>query len=157
MPPRSPGFIISPRMQRTLAPEQLKLRDLVQAGDSARAGEIMRAAPAGGAVNTRRLWANTTDEQGFTLLMEAVALSEVENSAVVIKVLLEHGANVRASDEDGYTALHWAAACDNQVAVPVLVEAGAEINLRCTDVGETPLHRAARVGHVDAIEALQAC
>ena len=81
----------------------------------------------------------------------------LEDSAKTMRVLLEHGANATVADEDGYTALHWAAACDNEVAVAVLVkEAHVDINSRCSDKfgKETALHRGARMGNVDAVQAL---
>ena len=80
VPPRSPQFILSPKLQGSLAPEQLQLREFVQAGDAAGVDAILKSATAGGSAfehNKRKLWANTVDEQGFTLLMEAVALEDV--------------------------------------------------------------------------------
>eukprot|EP01047_Picozoa_sp_COSAG01_P102479 COSAG01_NODE_32062_length_587_cov_0.625000_1_plen_153_part_01 len=68
------------------------------------------AAPSDG---KRKLWANTVDEQGFTLLMEAVAVKDLDRAAATCAVLLQHRANTTAADEDGYTPLHWAAACGN--------------------------------------------
>ena len=151
--PRSPAFIMSPKLQGSLAPEQLKLRDRVQEGDAAGAQALLTAAP----VAAKKEWANTVDEQGFTLLMEAVALEKLEDSAKTMRVLLEHGANAVVADEDGYTALHWVAACDNEVAVGILVaEAHVDINSRCSARfgTETALHRGARMGNVDAVQAL---
>ena len=151
--PRSPGFIMSPKLQGSLAPEQLSLRNRVQQGDAPGAEALLEAAPA----VAKKVWANTADEQGFTLLMEAVALEKLEDSATTMRVLLKYGANASAADEDGYTALHWAAACDNEVAVSILVgEAHVDINSRCSARfgTETPLHRGARMGNVDAVQAL---
>ena len=151
--PRSPAFIMSPRLQGSLAPEQLKLRDRVQEGDAVGALAVLAAAPSA----AKKEWANTVDEQGFTLLMEAVALETLDDSAKTMRVLLEHGANAAVADEDGYTALHWAAACDNEVAVAVLVkEARVDINSRCSAKfgTETALHRGARMGNVDAVQGL---
>ena len=68
--PRSPAFIMSPKLQGSLHAEQLTLRDRVQEGDAAGAQAVLAAAPAA----AKKEWANTVDEQGFTLLMEAVAL-----------------------------------------------------------------------------------
>lgn len=151
--PRSPAFIMSPKLQGSLAPEQLNLRNRVQQGDAPGAQALLEAAPS----PAKKVWANTVDEQGFTLLMEAVALEKLEDSAKTMRVLLKHGANASAADEDGYSALHWAAACDNEVAVSILVaEAHVDINSRCSARfgTETPLHRGARMGNVDSVQAL---
>lgn len=151
--PRSPAFIMSPKLQGTLAAEQLNLRDRVQEGDAPGAQALLQAAPTA----AKKEWANTVDEQGFTLLMEAVALEKLEDSAKTMRVLLNYGANASVADEDGYTALHWAAACDNEVAVSILVaEAQVNINSRCAARfgTETALHRGARMGNVDAVQAL---
>lgn len=56
------------------------------------------------------------------------------------RILLQHGADVNASDEDGYSGLHWAAACDASDVIAMLVKAGAICDVKCVD-GETPLHR----------------
>jgi hypothetical protein len=144
---------MSPKLQGSLAPEQLSLRDRVQEGDAPGAQVLLEAAPPA----AKKEWANTVDEQGFTLLMEAVALEKLEDSAKTMRVLLKHGANASVADEDGYTALHWAAACDNEVAVAILVaEARVDINCRCSARfgTETALHRGARMGNVDAVQAL---
>jgi acetoin utilization deacetylase AcuC-like enzyme len=144
---------MSPKLQGSLAPEQLNLRDRVQEGDAPGAQVLLEAAPAA----AKKEWANTVDEQGFTLLMEAVALENLENSAETMRVLLHNGANASVADEDGYTALHWAAACDNEVAVSILVaEARVDVDCRCSARfgTETALHRGARMGNVDAVQAL---
>eukprot|EP00965_Chrysotila_dentata_P121864 4028123-Pleurochrysis_carterae.AAC.1 len=57
------------------------------------------------------------------------------------------------ADNDGYTALHWAAACGHTDVVDALISAGADGS--ATDAkGETPLHRAARLGRTEAVKRL---
>ena len=150
--PRSPAFVMSPKLAGMLAPEQIQLRKAVEAGDAAGAQAILERVTH---ESRRREWANTADEHGFTLLMEGVALEKLPESAAVCRVLLSHGADASASDEDDYTALHWAAACDNEVAVALLVsEAKMAVDCRCGQ-DETALHRAARMGNVDATQVRQ--
>ena len=53
----------------------------------------------------------------------------------------------------GYTPLHLAAARNNKNIIPILLEAGADIN--CTNQrGDTPLHRAAAWGNKNIIPIL---
>ena len=48
----------------------------------------------------------------------------------IIKLLVEHGANVHARNAAGETALHIAARCGRKLAVRALVESGANVNVR---------------------------
>jgi hypothetical protein len=148
---KSPGFLLSPKLTHELEPQQLQLRDAVQGADAKAVAQIFATA----AVPTdSKLWAGTMDEQGFTLLMEAVVLEKKATRRLEIcTLLLEKGANASAIDEDGYSALHWAAACDGAVLVPLLVKAGAACDVKCSE-GESPLHRAARMGHAATIKEL---
>ncbi|KDQ13923.1 hypothetical protein BOTBODRAFT_80956, partial [Botryobasidium botryosum FD-172 SS1] len=62
-----------------------------------------------------------------------------------VQLLLASGADSRARDIDGWTALHYAVEsgdCSAEVIL-ALLEAGADINARNLD-GQTPLHRASR-------------
>ncbi len=61
----------------------------------------------------------------------------------ILRALIEHGADVKAGDIDGDTALHVASEHDEVEAVAVLVEAGADIEARGLE-RRTPLHAAAR-------------
>jgi ankyrin repeat protein len=100
---------------------------------------------------------------GRTALMDALAWSAVEWAGTVvfggklpsppppgsklscietIKILLEHGADVRLSDSVGLTALHYAARTDyGQEASQLLLSRGANINA-IDDQGRTPLDHA---------------
>lgn len=66
---------------------------------------------------------------------------------------LERGADIKASNTNGETALHSAAAHSQVEAVRVLLDSGANINTK-TILGWTPLHSAARFGSSDAVMAL---
>lgn len=66
---------------------------------------------------------------GTTALMQSVAplvLNE-EQSARCVDVLLAHGADLEARDEEGRTALHWAVWRGNNPAITLLLKAGADI------------------------------
>jgi len=78
----------------------------------------------------------------------------------VARVLLDAGADIRATDFSGYTPLH--RACDNGHldVVRVLLEAGADGHAADNDTDNdekedsTPLHRACDNGHLDVVRVL---
>jgi len=85
---------------------------------------------------------------GLTPLMYAVMTA----SEAVMRVLVEAGANVNASNPDGVTALHIASFDAGKTRL--LIEAGANVNA-ATKSGETPLLVAsARSGNVQAVTLL---
>jgi hypothetical protein len=71
----------------------------------------------------------------------------------VMKVLVEHGANVNARNADGDTPVHWAAHCGHVGAIKELVALGVDINTPNNE-GRTPAHMAAQEGHVNTIKVL---
>eukprot|EP00850_Spirogloea_muscicola_P014806 SM000108S14250 [mRNA] locus=s108:427735:429554:- [translate_table: standard] len=75
------------------------------------------------------------------------------------QTLLAAGASPHATDEDGSTPLHDAAASGCSVAVGMLLSAVAseqqQALLKAADAdGDTPLHNAARGGHTDVVTQL---
>lgn len=58
----------------------------------------------------------------------------------VLKLLLEHGTNASATDENGFTPLHWAAWNNDEGMIEALIKAGADVNARDVD-GYTPRDR----------------
>jgi len=67
--------------------------------------------------------------------MRVAGLGELE----WVELLLAHGAEAKVRNEDGWTALHNAAAKGHTEIVRVLLSAGAQVNVtRATD-GATPL------------------
>lgn len=56
--------------------------------------------------------------------------------------LLKAGADIRATDKNGVTALHHAVRFRSPAAVKTLIEHGANVNQVCRRSGSTPLHRA---------------
>lgn len=71
------------------------------------------------------------------------------NTPEAVKMLLGAGADVKATDGEGDTPLHFAD-CRN---IPLLLEAGADVEARDA-LGKTPLHTAAERDDGDAIELL---
>lgn len=71
-----------------------------------------------------------------------------------LQILAEYGADVRARDDVGRTALHWAAEKGQVEVVFALAELGALVNA-ADDTGSSPLHLAARKGQVEVLLVLQ--
>lgn len=75
----------------------------------------------------------------------------------VLAALIRHGADVNARGLNDWTALHFAAAADDPVAVVMLLDAGADPNARTRiDDFETPVD-VARNGSPNALAALADC
>jgi ankyrin repeat protein len=67
--------------------------------------------------------------------------------------LLAAGADARARDVDGTTALHWAAHYGNAELVDRLIRAGAEVNVT-NDYGSSPMMEAATIGDTEVLRLL---
>ena len=77
-----------------------------------------------------------------------------QGRATVLTALLQHGADVNFQDENGYTALFWAA-CQNQVAIiHQLLEAGADACIQ-DQWGNTALNLAAQRGRSEVVKLLE--
>ena len=79
---------------------------------------------------------DSVDRDGRTLLMTAVT----ERKNEIVKLIVELGGDVNAADHQGFSALHFAAFCDNEVAAEILLDAGANISSKDTQ-GNTPIWR----------------
>ena len=89
----------------------------------------------------------------------AAARSDLLSGAVVkgqtdlVKVLLEHGAEVNARSSQGATPLDDAALKGRVEVARLLLQHGADVKAR-NSYGGTPLHDAALGGHADVVELL---
>nr|XP_022338838.1 protein phosphatase 1 regulatory subunit 16A-like isoform X2 [Crassostrea virginica] len=81
--------------------------------------------------------------KGNIMLLEAAARNDLED----VKRLLSAGVNPDVTNEDGLTALHQCCIDDNEEMLKLLLEFGASVNARDTELW-TPLHAAATCGHV---------
>ncbi|XP_059489715.1 uncharacterized protein LOC132204878 [Neocloeon triangulifer] len=84
----------------------------------------------------------------------ALTISTVANNHKLMKILLQHpGVEVDATDPDGMTSLHYAAACGLYDAITILLKNNAEINLQ-DNFGRTALHRVLVSGNLECIKLL---
>jgi len=105
------------------------------------------------AAGTRDLEARKWDDcfGGFFSLLDYASKFD---RADVVRWLLARGARVDGRDEMGYTALHLAGSSGSLAAAGALLDAGADVNAHQTPVGDAPLVKAARFGHLDMIRLL---
>jgi hypothetical protein len=73
---------------------------------------------------------------------------------VVVKLLLEKGAELESKDNDGRTPLSWAAKNGHKAVVKLLLEKGAELESKDRVDGRTPLSWAAENGHSAVVKLL---
>ena len=71
------------------------------------------------------------------------------------RLLLEHGANVNATDDEGSTALMFAAADNNVEMLRILIDAGADLDKKDTRYHSSALDRAIGPEHEAAVELLR--
>lgn len=74
----------------------------------------------------------------------------------IVRRLLEANADVHARTTTGAAALHFAAAAGSTESIAVLLDRGAEIDVREPEWGQTPLMFAAGYGRTDAVRMLLA-
>lgn len=73
-----------------------------------------------------------------------------------VKLLLVSGARINEAEGGGNTALFWAAFYDRRDVITLLLSDGADINKKSNSTGgETPLHVALRLKHIETAELLQ--
>lgn len=79
----------------------------------------------------------------------------MQQDAAAVRALLDSGADVNAPQDDGATALHWAAHWDDEQIVGRLLRAGAAVNAT-NDLGVTPLSLACLNASPTVVEKLLA-
>jgi uncharacterized protein len=82
----------------------------------------------------------------------AIHVAVNENCGEILELLLEHGANIEARDNCGYTALALAVVMRTTKIVQLLLQNGADTTSQSKE-GETPLHLAA-MGDYDGVVQL---
>lgn len=111
---------------------------------------------------------NETSSSGRTSLLYSVCEGEKDFEACpplselsaegsshleVVRMLLDYGADVSATADDGMTALHGAARSGSCELVRYLVDCGADV--RAVDANcETALHYAARTANIQTVQYL---
>jgi uncharacterized protein len=95
---------------------------------------------------------NATGSGGTTPLADAALKGDLDAT----RVLLAHGARPNAVSKLGTQPIHDAALGDNPEVIRELVKSGANVNARTRDEALTPLHIAATMGKMKAVEALVA-
>lgn len=100
----------------------------------------------------------TVDRAGCSPLHSAAANDrQVINCEVIIRILLEEGANIAIKNVRGRTPLHLAAEKGHEGAVRLLMEHGATADQAAgflDRAGNTPLHSAAKNGHEAVVRVL---
>ncbi|KAM4030512.1 ankyrin repeat domain-containing protein 22 isoform 1-T2 [Anomaloglossus baeobatrachus] len=78
------------------------------------------------------------------LIGYVIMISKTKQNERLIRLLLDSGVNVNATDSEGNTALHYACKMKSQSIVPILLEAKADPYIR-NEVGETCVDIAERL------------
>ncbi|CAM9255015.1 unnamed protein product [Ectocarpus sp. 6 AP-2014] len=90
------------------------------------------------------------DQDSHSALVFAAQYERID----VMKALLEHGVDVNVGEDD-WNPLHWAAQFNSAGCITVLLDAGADIDVKCSFLdGRTSLHFAAETGNNEALLAL---
>jgi ankyrin repeat protein len=99
---------------------------------------------------------NARNSYGTPLLL-IVASKEGERFSKILKILLDNGADINNQDFDipdyGETALHAACEIGDIDRIKMLIERGANINIR-NEFGDTPLHCAVLWGDIEVVKLL---
>lgn len=95
---------------------------------------------------------NAIGTRGTMPLADAALKGDIES----VRLLLERGARPNAVSQAGTQPIHDAALGDNAEVIRELLKQGADVNARTRDESQTPLHIAAAMGKMKAVEVLVA-
>ena len=84
----------------------------------------------------------------------ALMFASQSGHSMVVRILLNKGADVSIVADGGITALHLAARHGDRATTKLLTDAGADLEVSCRSGGYTPLHVAAIYGRSDAMRVL---
>jgi hypothetical protein len=103
----------------------------------------------------RQLLAEEVDieERGGPRATTPLLAASVNGQAEVVMLLLEHGADASAKDNDGWTTMHAAAYWGLEAILLMLLEHGADSSAK-DNAGWTPLHAAAYPGQGETARLL---
>jgi hypothetical protein len=93
------------------------------------------------------------DAGGETPLFWASGGFNLQDGSIV-RLLLEHSADINVQKDDGQTPLYWASYNGALEVVRVLLEYGADVEVKRND-GKTALQKAAEEGHDKVVELLR--
>ena len=92
-------------------------------------------------------------EGGSTPLLSASGGHHFKDGSI-LRLLLEHGADINAQSRGGRTPLHWASTYKTLEAVRVLLENGADVEAK-ENAGKTALQEAADMGRDEVVKLLR--
>ncbi|NWT07309.1 PP16A phosphatase, partial [Mionectes macconnelli] len=145
-----------PAVSRLSTPERLKHAQKRRAQQLKKWAQAEKEAPGmkAGAERKRRRRKSSSPGKRVTFpasvrLLEAAARHDAEE----VRQFLESGISPDLCNEDGLTALHQCCIDDSGPVVSVLLDAGADVNSRDTELW-TPLHAAATCGHLRLVQLL---
>lgn len=117
------------------------------------AQQLMNAAATGDAEQVKKLFENGANpnakRQGISVFGAAAQNGHVH----IVELMLDYGSDVDTKDDDGSTALSWAAFAGKTETVSTLIRRGAAINAKASD-GMTPLAKAITTYQVEIVEIL---
>jgi ankyrin repeat protein len=120
-----------------------RLADAVKAGDKAAVAALLQ----------KKVDVNAAEADGTTPLQWAVRQSFTKDDLEIADQLIRAGADVKAANRYGVTALYLACVNGNAAMIERLLKAGADANAATTE-GETALMTVARTGNVEAAKVL---